>query len=128
MSGELVRPPDPPREKTRLDITMQVAQIATPVILALFTVWGTVFGGLNQSRSSLEGEKVKAWIAYQSKQEDTRLKILDAAISVLKALPDKDRQDLDTSAAREWAIKVVSEYKVVEPPIPIPKWWPGPKQ
>jgi len=66
---------DNPRRKTNLDIAMALGQIATPIILAAFTLWGTVFGGLNQTRSSLDVAKVQAWATYQAKQEDTRLKI-----------------------------------------------------
>jgi|RhiMetdeSRZDD1v2_1073273.scaffolds.fasta_scaffold337041_3 hypothetical protein len=117
---------DNPRRKTNLDIAMALGQIATPIILAAFTLWGTVFGGLNQTRSSLDVAKVQAWATYQAKQEDTRLKILDAAIGVLKTPPDKDKPDADKNA-REWAIKVIDRYKVADPPIPVPDWWPGPK-
>lgn len=117
---------DNPRRKTKLDIAMALGQIAMPVILAAFTLWGTVFGGLNQNRSSLEVARVQAWATFQAKQEDTRLKILEAAIAVLKAPPDKDKSDAD-KAARLWAIKVVSGYRVTEPSISIPDWWPGSK-
>lgn len=117
---------DNPRRKTNLDIAMALGQIATPIILAALTLWGTVFGGLSQTRSSLDVAKVQAWATYQAKHEDTRLKILDAAIAVLKAPPDKDKPDADKKA-REWAVKVVDSYKVADPTLPVPDWLPGPK-
>jgi hypothetical protein len=102
---------DPPRTKTPLDVLMQIAQtiggIATPIILAALTLWGTMFNGQSQGKSTLV-----------LKQEETRARILDAALTVLKTPPDEKKTDLDHSA-RDWAINVVNGYKVVGTSTPI---------
>ncbi len=124
----IVAPPpavvDPPRQKTTLDIAMAAAQIASPLILGALTLWATVFGGLNQAHSGLDAAKLQAWATYQAKKEDTRLKILEAAIAVLKTPPDRDKSKAGKEA-RKWALKVVGEYKVAAP-LPVPDWLPGP--
>ena len=117
---------DPPRQKTTLDIAMALAQIASPLILGGLTLWATVFGGLNQAHSGLDAAKLQAWATYQNKQEDTRLKILDAAIAVLKTPPEKDKDKSEADKeARKWAAKVVRDYKVADA-LPVPEWLPGP--
>ena len=103
---------DPPRLKTKLDFWTQLAQtiggFATPIVLGALTLWGTVFGGWSQRQTTIETQRAN----LESKREDTRAKILDAAIAILKAPPDKDRPEID-SAARNWAVHVVNEYKVI---------------
>jgi hypothetical protein len=119
---------DPPRQKTTLDVWMQVAQtvggIATPIILAGLTLWGTVFGGLSQRQVTLETEQEKSRSSFALKQEETRAHILDAAIAILKSPPDKDKPDLDR-VAREWAVKVINGYKAVDDATP--DFFPSPR-
>jgi hypothetical protein len=112
---------DPPRTKTPLDVTMQVAQtvggILTPVILAALTLSGNMFAGASTRKATLDVENAKNQGLLQLEEEKTRARILDAAIAVLKTPPDKCRPEFDR-AARDWAVGVMNGYKVINSTTP----------
>ena len=91
--------------------------VLTPVILAALTLSGTVFNGASTRKATLEVEGSKTQGQLKLEQDKTRARILEAAIAVLKAPPDKERPEFDR-AARDWAVGVVNGYKVIDTTTP----------
>jgi hypothetical protein len=123
MSGSVPADLDKPRAKTKLETVMLIAQILTPVVIATLPVWGSTVGNWNSSRNSIELERLKAWSQFRSKEEETRQKVLDAAIAILKSPVDKDHPEI-SKEAKSWAVEVVKRYKPLDYSDTIPQTWP----
>ena len=92
--------PDPPRIKDGWDKIQTLATLLTPIILAFLPVW------INY-RSNVVGKATVDQTTILSKQEDTRTKIVDAAIAVLKSKPDGTSDD---KQIRQWAVSILIIY------------------
>jgi len=107
----MISHPPPRPKRDRIDVALTIIQAVGGVALTgLVTVAGyffTVHGGRITAETSVDVAKATGEAALAVKREDSRTKILDVALGILKSPPKGNSQD---QFIRAWAVDVVTQY------------------
>lgn len=107
----MISHPPPRPKRDRIDITLTIIQAVGGVALTgLVTVAGyffTVHGGSITAETSVDVAKANGEATVAVKREDSRSKILDIGLDILKSPPKDNSQD---RLIRAWAVDVVTQY------------------